>query len=227
MCFILILVYALHEFTRANNENAEIKEKAKLVDSSRESAKLINVEFKKLVDELNKEKNVCRDVRFEVPDENLTAIRVVFVGNDAWFKENDSHLNTAAQNCIQSFAPKFLEKTYDLDKNVLKGKKHISQITVEGHTNSKARIGYGDAFLGNLDLSQQRALETVKFIIQNVKALDHDAKFKAWREKVLAANGRSYAEKIFLKDSKGKDTPYENYEASKRVEFKATLNYGF
>lgn len=161
----------------------------------------------------------CSGVRFDIPDANSTSIRVTFISNKAWFESGDYNLNDSGKKCLRKFGPIFLSKSFQLDGEL---KKKISQLTVEGHTNSDPYKNGKDKYLDNLDLSQKRALETVKFIIENSADLDRElgATFERWRLKVLAANGRSFADLLY-KDG------LEDKEASKRVEFKASLNYGF
>lgn len=219
MSFVLMLMYALHEFRAKDTENEVNKKKISHVDSSIESAKEINTEYKKITEQMATYKADCSGVRFDIPNANSTSIRVTFISNKAWFESGDFNLNESGKKCLSKFGPIFLSKSYQLDRKL---KKKISQLTVEGHTNSDPYKNGKDKYLDNLDLSQKRALETVKFIIENSTDLDRDlgSAFENWRLKVLAANGRSFADLLY-KDG------IEDKEASKRVEFKASLNYGF
>jgi flagellar motor protein MotB len=220
MSFVLMLMYALHEFKAKDTENKANKEKIAHVDSSLDSAGKISKEYKKITEHMANLPVDCSGVRFEIPTTNSIAIRVTFISNKAWFESGDFLLNESGKKCLRKFGPLFLSRSYLLDKNL---KKKISQLTVEGHTNSDPYKNGKDVYLDNLDLSQKRALETVKFIIENSSNLDSELgnEFKDWRLKVLAANGRSFADLIPNEDGT------EDKEASKRVEFKASLNYGF
>lgn len=80
-------------------------------------------------------------------------------------------------------------------------REHIESITIEGYTDSD-----GDYML-NLELSQKRALEVMKFLYSL------DFKDKKLLEKYISASGRSYSNLIY-KDGK------EDKEASRRIEIK-------
>ncbi len=78
---------------------------------------------------------------------------------------------------------------------------HIQSITIEGHTDSQG------TYLNNLELSQKRALEVMKFLY-SLNFAD-----KKLLEKYISASGRSYSQLIY-KDGK------ENKNASRRIEIK-------
>jgi len=87
----------------------------------------------------------------------------------------------------------------------------IEAVRIEGHTSSywldakdvKTR------YLKNVELSQQRALSTLKYCysLPSVKSQ------RVWLQQVLRANGLSFAKLIFTKGT-------EDAEKSRRVEFK-------
>jgi hypothetical protein len=80
-------------------------------------------------------------------------------------------------------------------------------------------------------LSQDRAYAAADFIFMNlrerheIRAQVKDFKwqnFAAWRDHVLTATGRGSAEPILLKD-----TLREDFEKSKRIEFKFTIKHNY
>jgi chemotaxis protein MotB len=81
-------------------------------------------------------------------------------------------------------------------------KQHIESIVIEGHTNSD-----GD-YIYNLELSQKRALEVMKFLLSmnvgNVEEL----------KEYVSASGKSYSNLIY------KDDGTEDRDASRRIEIK-------
>jgi chemotaxis protein motB, putative len=81
--------------------------------------------------------------------------------------------------------------------------KHIDKIVIEGHTNS---IG---SYLYNLDLSQKRAYEVLKFI--------HSWNKDKRLEKYLMASGRSFND-LIIKDG------VEDANASKRIEIRFLIS---
>ena len=78
---------------------------------------------------------------------------------------------------------------------------HINHITIEGHTDSDG------TYINNLELSQKRALEVMKFLYSL------DFKDKKLLERYISASGRSSSNIIY---ENGK----ENKEASRRIEIK-------
>ncbi|MGP1484709.1 MAG: OmpA family protein [Campylobacter sp.] len=81
--------------------------------------------------------------------------------------------------------------------------KHIDKIVIEGHTNSMG------SYLYNLDLSQKRAYEVLKFI--------HSWNKDKRLEKYLMASGRSFNDLIY-KDG------VEDMNASKRIEIRFLIS---
>jgi len=80
-------------------------------------------------------------------------------------------------------------------------KKHIDSIIIEGHTNSDG------TYLSNLELSQQRALEVMKFLYtSNIVEKDLLTKY-------VSASGRSYSDLILIDG-------VEDKNASRRIEIK-------
>ena len=96
---------------------------------------------------------------------------------------------------------------------------YVAEIIIEGHTDSTAKQGY-DAFLYNLELSQERALAVASYVLddtymRNTLRLSNSgiAAFK----KVISAAGRSFSSLKYNADGS------ENKEASRRVEIKFSL----
>lgn len=121
------------------------------------------------------------------------------------FNFGSAELKPEGKEFLKNFIPKYAE-VFLGDKDI---KKYITQIVIEGHTDDQGSYMY------NLDLSQRRALNVVKFIYSDEMP---DFKWKNDLQKILTANGRS---KIMpIKDRDGKI----NREKSRRVEFQFRID---
>lgn len=89
-------------------------------------------------------------------------------------------------------------------------REYISEIIIEGHTDTKASYMY------NLELSQQRALSVAKYCLdKNTSTLSTDQISDL--QSIVTANGRSFSNPIYNSDGT------VNMDASRRVEFKFRL----
>jgi len=113
------------------------------------------------------------------------------------FKTGEFSLKKDSQKELSALLKKYIH-TLLLDENI---RPHIESITIEGHTDSDG------SYLGNLELSQKRALEVMKFLYSL------DFKDKKLLEKYISASGRSYSHLVYLNG-------VENKEASRRIEIK-------
>lgn len=124
------------------------------------------------------------------------------------------------QAILQDFYPRYLEvltRSEFIDV--------IDEVRVEGHTSSDwggcsgfscplGANGQPDAYLCNLRLSQNRSFEVLNYLLQ-IEAEDRD-----WFQNKAVAMGYSYSNLVF--SSHGDE---ENKEASRRVSFRALLDY--
>ena len=128
-------------------------------------------------------------------DKDSGAIRF---SSNILFEQNSFMLKESAKKELSSVLQKYIN-TLLLDDDI---KQYIDQITIEGYTNSDG------TYLYNLQLSQKRALEVMKFLY--VKYPKNEQLFRQY----VSASGRSYANAILSKDGK------ENKDASRRIEIK-------
>ncbi|HIP45740.1 MAG TPA: hypothetical protein EYG93_10550 [Sulfurospirillum arcachonense] len=128
-------------------------------------------------------------------DKDSGAIRF---SSNILFKQNSFTLKQSAKKELSSVLQKYIN-TLLLDDEI---KQYIDQITIEGYTNSDG------TYLYNLQLSQKRALEVMKFLY--VKYPKNEHLFRQY----VSASGRSYANAILNKDGT------ENKDASRRIEIK-------
>ena len=225
LCFILITLFQI----RANTTAAE---KLKI---SQELKSKLDQKMSSIVTEMNSDEENC-GYEWEA-DAEKSSIRIKFVGKKSWFGDNEAELREDGRRCLDKFIPKWIKGVFAINTKMTKKinevrliKKQkpflrvISRLAVEGHTNSDAVPGYRDTkdarYVGNLLLSQQRSLETIKYILKVVSEVPDlsTPSIKNFTRSVLAGNGRSFAELI-------KENNVENKEESKRVEFKYHLEH--
>ncbi len=230
LCFILIFIVLAVINHRKTEESRKLKD---FVDST-------TFEREKILDKLE---NVIKEVRKSPQCENTlwnvnrgqNSIQVYFKKKGAkkleWFKMGEEHLTIDGKRCIILFAKRWLSTIY-LDPL----REKISQLIVEGHTDSSRLYGCVDMrypdrsnFLCNLELSQKRSLNAVKVIFANVtkgkfigNPIEYNwNQFVKWRKERLTATGRSYALPIFTTLPDGR--VQEDKDRSRRVEFRFTM----
>ena len=216
----LIFDYELKE-KDLNSKNDLLSESLKkkdniLVLKNEELAQLENTlliqskEHQKLVEELNITK---------VKIKNLTGIRIKVVqklkeklgksiqidpksgaivfNSNILFTQGSFTLKENSKKELSSVLKKYIDALL-FDKNI---KKYIDRVIIEGHTNSDG------TYLYNLELSQKRALEVMKFLYQKYPK-DSDI-----LREYISASGRSYANPVIKNGVEDKD-------ASRRIEIK-------
>ena len=167
-------------------------------------------EHQKIVEELNITK---------VKIKNLTGIRIKVVttlkkklgksikidpksgaivfNSNILFTQSSFKLKEGAKKELSNVLQKYIN-TLLFDDEI---RQYIDQVVIEGHTNSDG------SYLYNLELSQKRALEVMKFLYQK-----YPKDSKVLRE-YISASGRSYANPIIIDGVEDKD-------ASRRIEIK-------
>ncbi len=121
------------------------------------------------------------------------------------FNFGSADLKPEGKEFLKEFVPKYVEVFFG-DSKV---RAYVTQIVIEGHTDS---VG---SYLSNLDLSQRRALSVVKFIFGQEMP---DFKWKNDLKKIITANGRSNI--LLIKDKYGNP----DAKKSRRVEFQFKLD---
>ena len=114
------------------------------------------------------------------------------------FEPNSFVLKQGAKDELSSVLTKYINALLN-DEEI---KQYIDQIIIEGHTDSDG------TYLYNLKLSQQRALEVMKFLYER-----YPKNSEVFR-KYIIASGRSYSQTIHNKTGK------EDKDASRRIEIK-------
>ena len=112
-------------------------------------------------------------------------------------------MKSEGKDYLDGFIPVYVNLLLN-DKEI---KNELSQIIIEGHTDN---VG---SYIYNMELSQKRAFEVVKYIYTEMK----DFEGKSELEKYITANGRSKIKVV--KNENGE----VNKEKSRRVEFQFKL----
>lgn len=121
----------------------------------------------------------------------------IIFNSNILFEQNSFLLKEDAKQELSSVLQKYINALL-FDKDI---RQYIDQVIIEGHTNSDG------SYLYNLELSQKRALEVMKFLYKKYP------KDKAILREYISASGRSYANII-------KNKGIEDKDASRRIEIK-------
>lgn len=137
-------------------------------------------------------------------------LSIKFQEPDILFSPGSSELNPKFKNILNDFFPRYI-KLLSQDKY----KKVIQEIRIEGHTSSewKNQKGTLEAYFKNMELSQARTRSVLEYCI----SLPLVKSKKDWLIEKITANGLSYSQRII-------ENNRENYEKSRRVEFRIRTN---
>ena len=152
----------------------------------------------------------------------ITALKTEFEGSDlkvsvdpqtgaitfdssVLFDRNKDELKGTGTEFLDKFLPRYFNVLLKDDFIP-----YISEIIVEGHTDTRADYMY------NLELSQQRALSVAKYFLDEKTSTFPKEKVEKL-QKIVTANGRSFSDPI------KNDDDSINMDASRRVEFKFRL----
>lgn len=144
-------------------------------------------------------------------------LTVSFRSPDVLFDQGSVNLKPRFQQILDDFFPRYIAI---LSKPEYRDS--IQEIRIEGHTSSEWKNPYGivehgtlNSYLYNMNLSQKRTLEVLKYCIQIDKEKYFEGDSDKWLIKRLTANGLSFSHPKF----KNKDS-LEDYKASRRVDFR-------
>jgi outer membrane protein OmpA-like peptidoglycan-associated protein len=128
----------------------------------------------KRVVEIITKKKVCDGAIIRQIEDRSETIRISFKdGSKSWFSVNQAKIKKYAERCVKEFGRVWLKQMYlENTQQTVK----IQNLIVEGHASSDGE------FYHNLSLSQERAFETSKFILQNSSARELGLKrdFSKW-----------------------------------------------
>lgn len=141
-----------------------------------------------------------------------------FDKGDGRFLAGSSALTPEFQATLQVFLPKYIKSIsniYEKDPNKIK------EIRIEGHTstewfadNNGQLVTANEAYIKNMELSQNRTRAIIQFALSLPELVPYHSLIK---EK-LTANGLSSSQIIKKEDGS------EDFDASRRIEFKVVVN---
>jgi len=194
--FMLLFIYIFAGYQtdkqRREIEHATAQQELKKKDQELERTKKELGETRQRVIELSSTKEKIIDLlREEFEKENL---KVEIDDDTGAIKLKDSILFDTGKSIIKEEGKKFLQKFIPVYVRILLGNSEVQQqlaeIIVEGHTDD---VG---SYLYNLDLSQDRAFNVVKYLLGE----EFDYEYKEELKKYITANGRSFSKLIYDED---------------------------
>ncbi|CAM2798573.1 OmpA family protein [Helicobacter burdigaliensis] len=191
--YMVVISSTQKELAEQNKElltlNKQMSDVAKThKDLQTELNKDLLKEFSRNLEQWNAEIDLDNTVRFREPD--------------ILFDQGQKVVKSRFKEILDDFFPRYIKIL-----SQSKYKEDIEEIRIEGHTSTEWQNAKSleARYLGNVGLSQERALEVLKYCFENPKINAQ----KEWLVSVLRANGLSFAK------------PLETPELSRRVEFKA------
>lgn len=135
-------------------------------------------------------------------------LTIKFRKQNVFFDDGSSEVKPVFKEILDDFFPRYFKIIYNP-----KYKEHITEIRIEGHTSSPWNgVDEKTAYYLNMELSQDRTRETLKYILtKSLYSIDNEK--EKWIKERLTANGLSSSRLI-------KENGRENQEKSRRVEFK-------
>lgn len=179
-------------------------------------------EFKATEDKLYselKEKFKDDTIKWEMKVDNDLSIK--FTNPDVLFASGEATLTPKFEKILDSFLPKYFDVLLPEEYN-----KKISEIRIEGHTDSSPlrknnKFYDKDPYIGNMVLSQERAVAILKYYRKKYAKESKDIIKKF----LITTNGFSYG-KTLDDDRKSirESGKKENKKLSRRVEFRIITN---
>lgn len=204
LIFILIISFTILQsqtvYEAKENELAAQKElveeqQEQLEEQQEELDKLIGIR-KELIEALKEE---FEGSSLSVKVDSKTGS--IALDSSILFDSGQFALKNTGEDLLKKFLPKYIKVLTSKEF-----KEYVSEIIVEGHTDSQ-----GD-YLYNLELSQKRALSVSSFCLDTEKAVLSQKQIEKLR-KIVTANGKSFSNPVLDADGK------EDQNASRRVEF--------
>ena len=150
---------------------------------------------------------IIEELRDELRRENLDAVvdrntgAIAFTGA-VLFDTNRNELKDSGKALLNAFLPVYI-RTLMSEEN----EGYVGEIIIEGHTDTSG------SYLHNLALSQERALAVAEYCL-GPEMTDLTSAEKETLQRILTANGRSYADPVYKADGT------VDMETSRRVVFK-------
>ncbi|MDO4165929.1 MAG: OmpA family protein [Eubacteriales bacterium] len=204
LIFILIISFTiLQSKVQYEQKESELEAERQLVEEQQEQLEEQQEQLDKLLGirteliEALKEEFDGSDLSVGV-DEKTGSIAL---DSSILFDSGQYTLKSSGEEFLQKFIPKYIGVLSNKEF-----KEYISEIIIEGHTDSQ-----GD-YLFNLELSQKRALSVATFCLTPDKDVLSEKQVENLRS-IITANGKSYSNPVLDEDGN------EDQNASRRVEF--------
>lgn len=214
--FMLLFIYQMADYQEsAANYKRSIMEREKT-----------NQELQRKNQELEKTRRELEETRQQVIKLSSTKLRIIDLLRKEFEKENleieidpdtgaiklkESILFDTGKSIIKDEGKKFLQRFIPVYLRILLGnpeiREQLAEIIVEGHTDD---VG---SYLYNLNLSQERAFNVVKYLLGD----EFDYEYKEDLKEYITANGRSFSKLIYDESHR------VDRDSSRRVEFKFRL----
>jgi outer membrane protein OmpA-like peptidoglycan-associated protein len=129
--------------------------------------------------------------------------------NDSNFGVNSSKISIEFSSVLTDFYPRLMVVMH-------KYKGSISELRIEGHTDSSVRTSDSklSGYLYNTKLSQDRSRNVMQYVL-NLSPIVTNQEYLDWSYTHVTAHGMSSSKKVF-----GEKGLEEDYAASRRVEFR-------
>ena len=164
-----------------------------------------------------KEKELCRDLEKNIFGEKsifrdyergkhisiqCNPIKVIFTHKDMLFEKGDEKLKPEFENLLKVFWPLYIKTVKDSYISPI-----IDEIRIEGHTDPDFKGGSDGwaPYTWNIDLSQKRSREVVRFIYNYERDNKIEIENLRWLEKRLTANGLSFSRPLEYKGGECKE----------------------
>lgn len=179
-------------------------------EALRNIGRKITTEFREL-----QKSGICVDAKIEEIDDSGGFRIFQGPGLKPWFDEGESVLSRDAQRCLKGIGEVWIQQING-DKYISASIKHI---LIEGHANSNRFPGLSEEenFLKNLGLSQDRAYQATRFLIETIKTTINTKTKNSMLREMMVAQGKSYLEPVYKQEGP------EDFDRSKRLEFKIIL----
>jgi chemotaxis protein MotB len=191
-------------------ENAQAGLNAALASQQQQQA-LLEAQQQKLDKLVGVRTEIIEDLMSALRQSNITGANVddsgaIVFSSEMMFSIGSSGLNETGKQFLNRFLPNYLRVLMSEDYA-----KNVSQIIIEGHTDTTG------SYMTNVELSQERALSVLKYVMSNEFTGISKAE-KQRLEEVVTINGRAYSDPIYHADGS------VDMSASRRVVIKFRLN---
>ena len=161
----ILIIFILLFVSKTISSNQEVKKREEIIE-------VFTSVKTKIIDKLNIE---FKKEGIKIDIDNLTG--AIKIDEKILFNSNEYKLKEEGKQYLRNFIPVYV-RIFIQDEMI---RKETSQVVIEGHTDD---VG---SYIYNMELSQKRAFEVLKFIYEEMDDFPGKEKFK----EVLTANGKS------------------------------------